>query len=153
MASKLSVAEYMRDVALTTLVGPYALLWEGPSTLEGASRGDYKPAVRTVAVAGGSLAYSYAALQLLNYVQGPKYALSFPELMSRLNPARNLGVKAAITNPAAIITATAGGMFAATAAYPHVAGPMYQSAATGQPGIGSAGHDLIFGKMTWDNFW
>ena len=33
----------------------------------------------------------------------------------------------------------------ATAHYPEVAGPQYQSAMSGQMGIGSAGHDLIYG--------
>ena len=35
-------------------------------------------------------------------------------------------------------------MAAATHDFPHVAGPQYQSAASGQPGIGSAGHNLIY---------
>ena len=35
-------------------------------------------------------------------------------------------------------------MATATAAYPEVAGPQYQSAMSGQFGIGSAGHDLIY---------
>lgn len=36
----------------------------------------------------------------------------------------------------------------ATAKYPEVAGPMFQSSMSGQPGIGSAGGDLIFGRSS-----
>ena len=40
-------------------------------------------------------------------------------------------------------------MVAATKTYPAVAGPQYQSSITGQPTLGSAGGDLISGRMTW----
>jgi len=40
-----------------------------------------------------------------------------------------------------------------TATQPAIAGPQYQSAMTGQPGIGSGGHDLIFGNKKWSDYW
>jgi len=45
------------------------------------------------------------------------------------------------------------GMIAAAVVYPEIAGPQQQSAATGQPGIGSAGHGLIYGNMSWSDIW
>lgn len=153
MVSKMSVMEYMRDVALHTLLGPYGIPFIGVDVAKDTYERDYVGVARGVAVEAGAVSMSYGMLRLLNYLQGPKYAMKYSELHKAMNPLRNLGVIAAVTSPAVIVGATAGGMMAATAAYPHVAGPMYQSAATGQPGIGSAGSDLIFGKMTWDNFW
>ncbi len=144
MVSKMSVMEYMRDVALHTVLGPYGIPLIGIAAAEDAYEGDYGGVARGAAVEAGALSMSYGMLQLLNYLQGPKYAMKYHELHRVMNPLRNLGVVSAVSSPAVIMAATGVGMFAATAAYPQVAGPMYQSAATGQPGIGSAGHDLIY---------
>jgi hypothetical protein len=149
----MTVVEYMRDVALHTLLGPYGIPFIGVDVAKDTYEGDYSGVARGVAVEAGALSMSYGMLRLLNHLQGPKYAMKYTDLHKAMNPLRNLGVVAAVTSPAVIMAATGVGMFAATAAYPQVAGSMYQSAATGQPGIGSAGHDLIYGKMTWDNFW
>ncbi len=153
MVTKLSVMEYMRDVALHTVLGPYGIPLIGVQAARDAYEGDYSGVARGVAVEAGALTMSYGMLRLLNAIQGPKYAMSFHQLHRSMNPLRSLGVVTAVSSPAVIGGAAVGGMIAATAAYPHIAGPQYQSAATGQPGIGSAGGDLIFGKMTWDSFW
>lgn len=149
MVSKLSVAEYMRDVALATLLGPYGMVPQGPSVIRSASEGDYDPAKRTMAVGAGSVGYSYAVLKFLNYVQGPKYAMTYPELITVLNPVRHLAI-GSVVNP---MTATLAGVVAGTALYPQVSKRTYQSAMSGQPSIGSAGHDLIYNpsriKFRW----
>ncbi len=44
------------------------------------------------------------------------------------------------------------GMVLATDYYPQVAGPQYQSSISGQPGIGSAGSDLIYGGQQVENY-
>ena len=46
----------------------------------------------------------------------------------------------------ALLAVPAYGMASATAVYPTVAGPQYQSAMTGNVGIGGGGHDLIYGN-------
>jgi len=50
----------------------------------------------------------------------------------------------------ALYGATPLGMVLAAYQYPLVAGPQQQSAVTGQPSIGSAGHGLIYGGLNWD---
>ena len=44
-------------------------------------------------------------------------------------------------------------MLETTFTVPEIAGPQYQSAMTGQPNMGSAGHDLIYGNKSWRDYW
>lgn len=37
--------------------------------------------------------------------------------------------------------------------FPEIAGPQYQSSMSGQPGIGSAGTDLIYGNKSFSDYW
>lgn len=37
--------------------------------------------------------------------------------------------------------------------HPEIAGPQYQSSMSGQPGIGSAGHGLIYGNKSFSDYW
>ena len=46
---------------------------------------------------------------------------------------------------ATVLAVPAVGMVSATASYPHVAGPQYQSAMSGQVGIGSSASPMIYG--------
>lgn len=130
----------MRDVALHTALGPYGIPLVGTQILTSAYEGDRSGVARGVAVGAGSVGMSYAMLQFLNAVQGPKYAMSYRELHRVLNPTRNL-VLGSVVNP---LTAAAAGTVLATAMYPNVSRRTYQSAMSGQPSIGSAGHDLIY---------
>lgn len=138
--------EYMRDVALHTVLGPYGIPIIGVSAVHDAYEGDYRGVARGAAVEAGSLAMGYSMLQLLNYLQGPKYAMSYRELHKSINPLRNLGVMSAVTNPAVIGGAAVAGMALMTAQRPDLTKHTYQTAQTGQPSIGSGGHDLIYGK-------
>ena len=146
MVSKMTVVEYMRDVALHTVLGPYGIPIIGVQAARDAYEGDYRGVARGAAVEAGSLAMSYSMLKLLNYLQGPKYAMSYAELHKSMNPLRNLGVGAVVTNPAVIGGAAVAGMALMTAKRPDLTQHTYQTAMTGQPSIGSAGHELISGK-------
>ena len=139
--------EYMRDVALHTVLGPYGIPIIGVNAFRDAYEGDYRGVARGAAVEAGSLALGYSMLQLLNYLQGPKYAMSYKELHRSINPLRNLGVMSAVTNPAVIGGAAVAGMALMTAKRPDLTQHTYQGAMTGQPSIGSAGHELIYGNM------
>lgn len=70
--------------------GPFGTLYHG-----GSIAGD--PSVETVKEAAkiemGALGLTYGYLALLNYIQGPKYAMSFWRLHESLNPARNLVIR------------------------------------------------------------
>ena len=147
MVDRTSVMEYMRDVALHTVLGPYGIPIIGISAARDAYEGDYRGVARGAAVEAGSLAMGYSMLQLLNYLQGPKYAMSYKELHRSINPLRNLGVMSAVTNPAVIGGAAVTGMALMTAKRPDLTQHTYQGAMTGQPSIGSAGHELIYGNM------
>ena len=138
--------EYMRDVALHTVLGPYGIPVIGVTAAKDAYEGDYRGVARGAAVEAGSLAMGYSMLQLLNYLQGPKYAMSYKELHRSINPLRNLGVMSAVTNPAVIGGAVVAGMALMTAQRPDLTKHTYQTAQTGQPTIGSGGHDLIYGN-------
>lgn len=138
--------EYMRDVALHTVLGPYGIPMIGIGAAHDAYQGDYRGVAREAAVGAGSLAMGYSMLQLLNYLQGPKYAMSYKELHRAMNPIRNMGVMAAVTNPAVVGGAAVAGMALMTAQRPDLTQHTYQTAQTGQPSIGSGGHDLIYGK-------
>lgn len=142
----MSVMEYMRDVALHTVLGPYGIPLIGVTAARDAYEGDYRAVARGAAVEVGSLAMGYSMLQLLNYLQGPKYAMSYKELHRSINPLRNLGVMSAVTNPAVVGGAAVAGMALMTAQRPDLTQHTYQTAQTGQPSIGSGGHDLIYGK-------
>lgn len=147
MVTKLQVAEYMRDVALHTVLGPYGIPIIGVDVAKDAYEGDYSGVARGVAVEAGSIAMGYSMLQLLNYLQGPKYAMSYGQLHKAMNPVRNLGVGAAVTNPAVIAGAAVIGMGLMTAKRPDLTKHTYQTAMTGQPSVGSAGKDLIAGRF------
>ena len=138
--------EYMRDVALHTVLGPYGIPIIGVTAAKDAYEGDYRGVARGAAVEAGSLAMGYSMLQFLNYVQGPKYAMSYKELHRSINPLRNLGVMSAVTNPAVIGGAAVVGMALMTAKRPDLTQHTYQTAQTGQPSVGSGGHDLIYGN-------
>ena len=94
----MTVVEYMRDVALHTVLGPYGIPIIGVQAARDAYEGDYRGVARGAAVEAGSLAMSYSMLKLLNHLQGPKYAMSYAELHKSMNPLRNLGVGAVVTS-------------------------------------------------------
>ena len=146
MVSKLQVAEYMRDVALHTVLGPYGIPIIGLTAAKDAYEGDYRGVARGAAVEAGSIAMGYSMLKLLNYLQGPKYAMSYGQLHKSMNPLRNLGVVSAVTNPAVIGGAAVAGMVLMTAKRPDLTQHTYQTAMTGQPSVGSGGHELIYGR-------
>jgi hypothetical protein len=150
VVTKLQVAEYMRDVALHAALGPYGLPLVGTQVFVSAYEGDRSGVARGVAVGAGSVGMSYAMLQFLNAIQGPKYAMKYHELHRILNPARNLVVGSALANPMVL---GAGGIALGTALYPEVSGRTYQGKMAGQPTIGRAGHDLIYNperiKLRW----
>ena len=147
MVSKLQVAEYMRDVALHTVLGPYGIPIIGVKAAQDAYEGDYSGVARGAAVEAGSIAMGYSMLKLLNYVQGPKYAMSYGQLHKSMNPLRNLAVGSAVTSPAVIATAAVGGMALMTAKRPDLTRHTYQTAITGQPSVGSGGKELIAGRF------
>ena len=147
MVTRLQVAEYMRDVALHTVLGPYGIPIIGVNAVRDAYEGDYSGVARGAAVEAGSIAMGYSMLQLLNYLQGPKYAMSYGQLHKAMNPVRNLGVGAAVTNPAVIAGAAVVGMGLMTAKRPDLTRHTYQTAMTGQPSVGSAGKELIAGRF------
>ena len=142
MVTSMEVMEYMRDVALVTALGPYGIPVLGVKATRQASEGDYSGVSRSVAVEAGSVGMTYGMLKLLNALQGPKYAMSMKELHKVMNPTRNL-IVGSVVNP---LTVSAAGTVLATAMYPEVSVQTYQTAMSGQPSIGSAGHDLIYGN-------
>lgn len=147
MVTKLEVGLYMQDVALHTLLGPYGIPLIGMQVFRDAYEGDYRGVARGAAVEGGALATSYGMLQLLNYLQGPKYAKTFMTLHKEMTAGRTLIGQAIVTNPVAIYGAAVTGMALMTAKRPDLTQHTYQGAMTGQPSIGSAGHELIYGNM------
>ena len=147
MVTKLQVAEYMRDVALHTVLGPYGIPIIGIQAARDAYEGDYSGVARGAAVEAGSIAMGYSMLKLLNYLQGPKYVMSYGQLHKSMNPARNLAVGSAVTNPIVIGGAAVTGMAFMTAKRPDLTKHTYQTAMTGQPSVGSAGKELIAGRF------
>ena len=148
MVTKLQVMEYMRDVALVTALGPYGIPFIGGKVIRHAQEGDFSGVSRGVAVEAGSVGMTYGMLKLLNALQGPKYAMSFKELHKVINPTRNL-ILGSVVNP---LTVSAAGTVLATVMYPEVSGRTYQTAMSGQPSIGSAGQDLIYGNFKMPKF-
>lgn len=142
----MQIAEYMRDVALHTVLGPYGVPLIGIGAARDAYEGDYGGVARGVAVEAGSLAMGYSMLKLLNYLQGPKYAMSYSQLHKSMNPLRTMSIGTAVTNPVVIGGAAVTGMALMTAKRPDLTQHTYQTAQTGQPSIGSAGHSLIYGN-------
>lgn len=147
MVTKRQVAEYMRDVALHTVLGPYGIPIIGIQAARDAYEGDYSGVARGAAVEAGSIAMGYSMLKLLNYLQGPKYVMSYGQLHKSMNPARNLAVGSAVTNPIVIGGAAVTGMALMTAKRPDLTKHTYQTAMTGQPSVGSAGKELIAGRF------
>ncbi len=87
----------------------------------------------------GQIVYGPKTLPFMDrpYMEGYK---TYPELSRRGGPATYY-----VAGSAMAVTAVALPFAVATATYPEVAGPQYQSAMSGQMGIGSAGTDLIYG--------
>lgn len=135
------VGIYLRDVALSFLLGPVTIPIIAAREAPGVRAGDPSGLVYPAAVAGGSLGMSYATLQFLNYIQGPKYAIPYSELRHGMTHGRMAAVSSVATNP---LLLAAAGTVGATAMFPAVSARTYQSAMSGQPTIGSAGHDLIY---------
>lgn len=96
-----SVADYLQDVGVAAAFGPYSLLKHGSLTLESIMETDYDEAVEHAAYGAGvelgALGMQYSMLKVLNAVQGPKYAMSFHQLHTSLNPMRGIIVKRAVT--------------------------------------------------------
>ena len=149
MVTKLQVAEYMRDVALHTFLGPYGIPLIGIQVFRDAYEEDYSGVARGAAVEAGALGTSYAMLKFLNYVQGPKYAKTFMTLHKEMTASRTLVGQAIVTNPVAISAAAVTGMALMTAKRPDLTQHTYQTAMTGQPSVGSAGKELIAGRLTF----
>lgn len=143
----MQVAEYMRDVALHLALGPYGIPKIGMDVFVDTYEGDYDQVTRSMAVGAGSIAMGYSMLQFLNYIQGPKYAVRYWDLYRAMNPMRNIIVSSVVSNPAVIGAAAVTGMALMTAQRPDLTQHTYQGAMTGQPSIGSAGHELIYGNM------
>jgi hypothetical protein len=75
---------------------------------------------------------------------GPLTPFSTMSSAIRARPVLSAGrVLSVAANP---IVAVPLGIVAATALYPEVAGPQYQSAISGQMSVGGGGHDLIYGN-------
>lgn len=143
----MQVGEYMRDVALHTVLGPYGIPLIGIQVFRDAYEGDRSGVARGVAVEAGALTMSYGMLQLLNYLQGPKYAKTFATLHKEMTAGRTLIGQAIVTNPIAISAAVVTGMALMTAKRPDLTRHTYQTAMTGQPSVGSGGKELIAGRF------
>ncbi len=87
----------------------------------------------------GQIVYGPRTLPFMDrpYMEGYK---TYPELSRRGGP-MTYGLAATVGIPLVV----AYPFVTATAHYPDIAGPQYQSAMSGQMGIGSAGTDLIYG--------
>ncbi len=136
-------AKYLQDVALGFFLGPatipYLLARESPSLKEGDATGLAYPA----AVSAGTLGASYTTLKMLNFIQGPKYAIPYGELRGGMSHGR-YSVASRLAHPIVALPVAMAGM---TAARPDLTKHTYQTAMTGQPSIGSAGHGLVTGSF------
>lgn len=94
------VAHYLVDTQLAIALGPLGTIRHAGQIAAGK---DMSFAARAVSVELGAMASMYAYLNLLNYVQGPKYAMDFWTLHASINPARNLVIRQA--GPVAVIAA------------------------------------------------
>ena len=94
------VGRYLVDTQLAIVLGPIGTIRHAG---EIAGKPDLSVAGRAVAVELGAMGTMYAYLQLLNYVQGPKYAMDFWTLHQSINPARNMAIRAG--GPVAIMAA------------------------------------------------
>jgi hypothetical protein len=135
------VGMYLRDAALSFLLGPVSLPFIAARESPKVRKGDPSGLMYPAAVAGGSLGMSYATLQLLNFIQGPKYAIPYSELRGAMTHGRYVVASSIAGNPLAV---SAGGIALGTAVYPEISGRTYQGKMSGQPTIGRAGHDLIY---------
>ncbi len=62
----------------------------GYSSLDALARGDWEELVYWFKVEAAVIGTQYSLLQMLNYLQGPKYAMSFHQAHSAMGPARGL---------------------------------------------------------------
>ena len=70
--------------------GPFSTIYHGVEVIGTPSGETITDAVR---IEMGALGMTYGYLALLNYIQGPKYAMAFWKLHESLNPARNLVIR------------------------------------------------------------
>lgn len=97
-----SFADYMVEVAVAAAFGPYSTVRHMHDIASADSIELRKEAVgKAVAVEAGALAMQYSMLQFLNYVQGPKYAMSFHQMHASLNPIRGMVIKQVLPGAAA----------------------------------------------------
>ncbi len=104
------VAEYVSDPDFQQSFTDYAKglltggITSGYAALSAVARGDWEEVAYWVKIEGAVLGTQYVALQMLNYLQGPKYAISFHQMHAGLGPARGLILRAAapVVVPAAI---------------------------------------------------
>ena len=69
----------------------------GYAALSAVARGDWEEVAYWVKVEVAVLGTQYLALQTLNYLQGPMYAMSFHEMHSALGPARGIVARNVLT--------------------------------------------------------
>lgn len=86
----LGVAEYIFDSHVAMLLGPFGTIRHIHSVGKEPSLDVAAEAVRLELGALGTIG---AYLTLLNYAQGPKYALDFWTMHSYMNPARSVAIK------------------------------------------------------------
>ncbi len=66
----------------------------GYAALDAIARGDWEEVVYWVKVEAAVIGTQYSMLQLLNYLQGPKYAMSFHQAHAAMGPARGIILRA-----------------------------------------------------------
>ena len=70
--------------------GPFSTIYHAKEVTGDPTRETITDAAR---IEMGALGITYGYLALLNYIQGPKYAMTFWKLHESLNPARNLVIR------------------------------------------------------------
>jgi hypothetical protein len=67
----------------------------GYAALHATARGDWEEVAYWIKVEAAVLGTQWATLQVLNYIQGPKYAMSFHQAHASMGPARGIMLRAA----------------------------------------------------------
>lgn len=88
--------EFGMDYAKGLLTGG---ITSGYASLHATARGDWDEVLYWTRVELAVLSTQWTVLQALNYIQGPKYAMTFHQAHSAMGPARGLFLRAVFSNP------------------------------------------------------
>ncbi len=99
------LAEYLSESDVQEALGDYVKglltggITSGYATIHALARGDWEEVAYWFKVEAAVLGTQYVVLQMMNYLQGAKYAMSFHRAHASMGPARGLILRGIFVNP------------------------------------------------------